>query len=484
MRVETLAAKEAELQDLTVQARIIEAEEQLAETRHLLSMRGDAVPDSEAGYPQPTNFLAETNVGRGYHASAYVRGLVDTVASDLAGLRYKVFEVGADGKKVEIQATPNIWNRKGINLATLLNCSANVQQSAHRVMVEFWTTRLVCGAGILEFTFEGEEGETVVRTINSVRVPKSFVSVPTARLEVQYRNGLPMMYRISATSGSSNKDGGGKGKIREVEIDQVTGDCDVLVLEAINPIYPQFPTPALDSSNTAIRALNALDKSRLAAAQDGISAACLISPQKVTGENAEPMKKDDAARLAYHFFRKASGAQNKGRPVISRTPVDVHNLSSLGENMASEDLTKVLATQPAFAMAVPTQVLSYDTSANAYANYEQSHRKYFEGLIGKHGELFASEASRFFSVAMKKNIVVEVDESSVPLLRQLRLKALDEGIAAAGKFCTLDEYRRAQGLCPVDMIEDAAQKKQIIDAWEEKEEVVAPPPAGGKPGVK
>ena len=290
------------------------------------------------------------------------------------------------------------------------------------------------------------------------RRPKSFVSVPTTRLEVKFSNGLPSAYQIGTYYGKTRKN-------KEYKV-SVTGQSDLLVLAAYNPAQPYTTRPALDSCRDAIAAINELNRAKHAAAKGGISAACLITAERMVGDNTELMSDEEAKRLKYAIERKATGASRAQRPVVSRHPLKVHDLSNLNKDMAHAELQTMLATQVPMAMGAPTQVFSFDTDANAYANYDNSHKKYFEGLIKKYGNSFAAEAGRFLSINMKKNIVVEVDEGSIPLLRKLKREEVTAAIKDAGKFITLNEMRGLFGLCKVEEVEDVKEREQLIKAWE------------------
>ena len=141
--------------------------------KEIASLRSSAVPDEEAGHFTLQSYAAG-RVTEYYHTNPYVRGVIDTIAADLTNINYKVYEVGADGKKEEIEPVPQFFTKKDANIASLLACSANVHQSSHEVLHEFWLSRLTGGVGLLEFDFTGEDAKVETNANNWLSQTQEF----------------------------------------------------------------------------------------------------------------------------------------------------------------------------------------------------------------------------------------------------------------------------------------------------------------------
>ena len=426
------------------------------------SLRGDAV-ERNLLLPEVLNPDAEKSIYYGYHNNPYVRGVVDTLADDLAGVGFKVFEVRKEGdryKREEMTPVPLLVGRRQLNLASMLMLTANKHQVAKQVYKEFWVTRLVTGVGVLEFEFKSNREDPNKSRSEAIVNPRdllSFHSVPTSRLEAAYDDdGFPVEYQIYGTDSKATKH----------TVDKADGFSKVLVLTAYNPTDPKRVRSALDSCEDQIRALNEGNRARMHAARGGLSASVLLTPEQQSGDNPKPVTEEQMTDIQYQIEQKATGAINSKRPVVGNFPVKVQDLTAKSQEMANKELEVLLALQVPMALGAPPQVFGFNTDANAYANYRESHSKYYQGLVNKHVDVLADKLSVYLSTATGRNIMVEVDRFSIPLLAQIEREDLVNAQKAAGRFSTLNEMRERFQLCPVDEIEDPEEREMVMRTWD------------------
>ena len=417
--------------------------------------------------------FAERGIIEGYQRNPYVRGTIDSVVGELASVCYKFFIVRPNGEEEEIIPKTAIWNRKEMNIATMFRMAANPQQSAQVVMEEFWTNRFVSGVGVLEFMTNGTPFSGI----------KGIVAVPTRKLEVQFKNGLPFRYTIGTSYSTKSTDE------RIVEVDQVTGRSKAFILAAYNPLQPKNVVSVLDTVRDPIRALNEHNRSKVSGLSGGLSGAGVFHQMNRTGDNRENMSDEQARKLSYQIARRMTGSVNRSRPLVTKHELGYIDLSHTNAHYANEDLQRLLSLQIPMAYGIPPQVLSFDSSANAYSNFQNAHRKFYEGFIGPHASRFANELSRFLSSWYQEDIIIRVDESSVPIMRELRQEELIRAASVVGRFFSLDEVRTMFGLCKTEKIAEEEDRNSVIMAWEAGSGVPPPMedgeqvPGGGGPGA-
>ena len=387
-----------------------------------------------------------------YKNNPFFYRAVETLVNAYSSIGLEFYPVGGeDGDPVK--PIPRVGGTVE-NLPYVFLRRPNSYASGRNLIASFWRNYFVTGLGTMHF----KPRKTVENSVAEVHsIPSSAI-----RLNVNVKTGEPESYIVGWQDDKQSKFKVSPG-----------GVCELFVA---THEMPERPFKALSPAQVAYDSVQAVTESnrhnhRLV--KSGMAISGMFTPSAKEEGESTPMKQDDIDNFNKQLQEMGGGAKNSGRYLILDYDAKFTALTHSTREMAYKDVLDMLSRQILMTLGVPPQLLGVSTEANAYANYQQAQRSFYENVIVPGIEEFCADLSAY----LQRNgyeFIVKPDLETISVYRDLRVERMKN--LADVSFLDDNEKRDFFGYKPLT----PEQEKKMHPPPEEK----APPKPAPKPAPK
>ena len=418
------------------------------------------------GSPEEISPYAERDGQIAYGQNPFFYRAVETISDILSNVELVFHQPGNPEQVIKPEAPSGAT---GGNLPYVFSKRPNDYNGGDKLMGDFWRTYLIAGVAGIHFV-PRTTGDTVV---NGRPVSKSIMeahSLPASVLSITIGNdGQPSEYIVGWTA--DNK----------VKFPINKGQCEIFVMTKHSPDKPFKGLAPARVGHIPLSAVNEANRHNWSQAKSGMAARGILTPVPKEDGSSTSMSQDDLEKFQQRLQESGGGSRNSGKILYADFAMQFLQTGILPKDMAFKEMTDYLARQILLVTGVPPQLIGVSTEANAYANFQQAQRAFFENVVIPQLNEFCSDLNAYF---LRNGIVMEVtpDYEGVSVYRDIkleRMKAMKEI-----DFMTIDEKRDYFGLKPAD----AAQLEELNPVPKEDgsgaDDAVKPPKAKPKSDKK
>ena len=394
------------------------------------------------GFYEEISPFAEKSANDAYRNNPFAFRAVETRVNSNSGVGL-VFRPANEPDADPIE--PNSGDGRMIegNLPYILQCRPNTYEGGTSTLANFWRNLNISGVGVLHFV----PRPSVAGDVMEVHcIPSSMLNI-----EVSEETGQPVKYVV----------GWDGQKKATFDIDD-NGKCELFVMTRYNPDKPFRGLSPMEVGNAPIQTVKGANQHNARLVANGMSVGGIISMGGKGEDGTTSMSQDELDAMQKRIQEQGAGARNTGKWILVDGQLQFHDIGGNLRDMAFKDLTDFHARQILLIWGVPPQLLGISTEANAYANYQQASRSFFEGVVMPDMEDFCCNLSAYL-LRNGYNLEVTADKETVSVYRDLRA----ERMKTVGEisFMTMDEKRDFFGLAPAT----PEQLEELKDAGKPKE---------------
>ena len=402
--------------------------------------------------PEQISPYAERDGQQAYATNPFFFRAVDTVADILSNVDLVLHKPGDPEAIVEPEAPTGA---QGGNLAYVLMKKPNDYCGADKLWGDFWRTYYIAGFAGMHFV-PRTTGETIVngKPVSKLNSIMEAHALPASVFQIKLgKDGQPQEYMVGWT-----EDNRATFPIKD-------GKCEIFTMTKYSPDKPFMGLSAARVGHVPLQAVNEANRHNWAQAKSGWSARGLLTPVPREDGTSTTMNQDQLDKFRQMLQEAGGGVKNSGKILYADFAMQFLQTGILPKDMAYRELTDYLARQILLVTGVPPQLIGVSTEANAYANFQQAQRAFFENVVIPKLNENCSELNAYF---LRNGIDLEVrpDYEGVSVYRDIkleRMKAMKEV-----DFLTMDEKREHFGYKP---------------ASDEQKEELNPVPQDNAPGA-
>lgn len=271
----------------------------------------------------------------------------------------------------------------------------------------------------------------ILATGETNTAPKELFVLNSNNTDVIIENGRAIAYRYIAA-----------GKETIYPINPISRISRVLHLKNYHPTDPIYGMSCLDAASVSIEVHTRASKWNSALLQNGArpsGALMMRDPNSYLSD-------EQFERLQEQFYRKYTGADNVGRPLLLEGGLEWKEMSISPKDMDFIESKNSAAREIALAFGVPPQLLGI-SGDNTYSNMQEARLALWEETLIPLLDKIADSFSNWFSYLFNEEILVDFDRDAISALTEKRENMWSK--ISACNFMTINEKRALVGLDPI-----------------------------------
>ena len=265
--------------------------------------------------------------------------------------------------------------------------------------------------------------------------------VMVARDDAKNPKGLYLLRpdRVSVIPGNGAFPMGYKHQIgdkkRLFEINQETGECDVLHIKLFNPLDDWYGMSPIEVAMGSINQHNAIAQQNTAFLQNGGRPSGALMYKS----SIDPQKRSELKNNLRNLYE---GGRNAGKILLLEGNFEWKEMGLSPKDLDFISGKELAAKEIALAFGVPN-ILVGSMSSATFSNYKEARYNFWEETLIPLLNIFAGEFSNWFQIIFKTDLKLWYDLDSIPALskkREVEWRKINNA-----EFLTQDEKREAFG---------------------------------------
>ena len=405
------------------------------------------------GFREEMSPFAEKSANEAYRSNPFAYRAVETRVVADAGVGL-IFRPRGQPDANPIEPSSGDGRMVEPNLPHVLLREPNIYEGGMSTMANFWRNLNISGVAALHFV----KRPSVEGGLMEVHcIPSSMLNI-----EVSEKTGQPTKYVVGW-------DGHEKTSFPVGD----KGECELFVQFRYNPDRPFRGLSPMEVGNAPIQTVREANNHNVRLVKNGMSVGGVIAMGGKGEDGRTGMSQDELDAMQKRLQIQGAGARNNGKWILVDGEMVFHEMGGNLRDMAFKDLTDFHARQILLIWGVPPQLLGISTEANAYANYQQASRSFFENVISPDVDDFCCNLSAYL-IRNGYGLEVRPDKETISVYRDLRaerMKTLSEV-----DYMTMDEKRDYFGMPPL-----TPEQKKELEASPPKEKGADPKKNPEKP---
>lgn len=242
------------------------------------------------------------------------------------------------------------------------------------------------------------------------------------------------------------------GKKRIFEVNQETGECDILHIKLFNPLDDWYGMSPVETAMGAINQHNAIAQQNVAFLQNGgRPSGALMYKSTIDPQKRNELK--DNLRSLYE------GGRNAGKILLLEGNFEWKEMGLSPKDLDFISGKELAAKEIALAFGVPNILIGSMSSAT-FANYKEARYNFWEETLIPLLNVFAGELSNWLQVVFKSDLKLWYDLDSIPAL--LKKREIEWRKINNAEFLTQDEKREAFGYAPLGEEKEEVNAQQVM----------------------
>lgn len=240
-------------------------------------------------------------------------------------------------------------------------------------------------------------------------------------------------------------------KVREFEVDPLTGESAIKHLRMWNPLDDWRGMPPLYPAGATVDTHNALSTHNLRTLQNGgrPAGAVIYKPFDESGQSTK-LTPEQRQAITEDLRSRLSGPENAGKIILLEGVWDWKEMALTARDMDWAKLGDVSVRDIAQAFGVPAQLVGIDSSLT-FANYEQARLALYEDAVIPLMKRVLSDLNEWLPVKYGEKIELRYDWDKIPALVERRKAMIETAVrATGGAILSTNEGRELAGYEEVD----------------------------------
>lgn len=236
-------------------------------------------------------------------------------------------------------------------------------------------------------------------------------------------------------------------KKRLFEVNQKTGECDVLHIKLFNPLDDWYGMSPIEVAIGSINQHNAIAKQNTAFLQNGGRPSGALMYKSAI----DPQKRNELKNNLRNLYE---GGRNAGKILLLEGNFEWKEMGLSPKDLDFISGKELSAKEIALAFGVPN-ILVGSMSSATFSNYKEARYNFWEETLIPLLNIVAGEFSNWFQIMFKTDLKLWYDLDSIPALskkREIEWRKINNA-----EFLTQDEKREAVGYSPLN--DDSSDSK-------------------------
>ncbi len=229
-------------------------------------------------------------------------------------------------------------------------------------------------------------------------------------------------------------------KKRLFEVNQKTGECDILHIKLFNPLDDWYGMSPIEAAMGSINQHNAIAQQNTSFLQNGGRPSGALMYKS----SIDPQKRGELKDNLRNLYE---GGRNAGKILLLEGNFEWKEMGLSPKDLDFISGKELAAKEIALAFGVPSILIGSMTSAT-FANYKEARYNFWEETLIPLLNIVAGEFSNWFQMIFKTDLKLWYDLDSIPALtkkREIEWRKINNA-----DFLTQDEKREAFGYGPMN----------------------------------
>ena len=243
------------------------------------------------------------------------------------------------------------------------------------------------------------------------------------------KEGLPIAYQYQIA-----------GKKQLFEVNQETGECDILHIKLFNPLDDWYGMSPIEVALGSINQHNSIAQQNTAFLQNGGRPSGALMYKS----SIDPQKRNELKDNLRHLYE---GGRNAGKILLLEGNFEWKEMGLSPKDLDFISGKELAAKEIALAFGVPN-ILVGSMSSATFANYKEARYNLWEETLIPLLNIVAGEFSNWLQMLFKTSLKLWYDMDSIPALiskREIEWRKINNA-----DFLTNNEKREAVGYTPIE----------------------------------
>jgi HK97 family phage portal protein len=233
-----------------------------------------------------------------------------------------------------------------------------------------------------------------------------------------------------------------KGEEMFFEVDQISGECDLLHTKTFHPTNHWWGQSYLEAALYSLDQHNEASKWNLAILQNGARPSGALKVRESMTNSSATLTDEQYENLKLNIRQQYQGGKNAGQMLLLEGGLEWEQMGMSQSDLDWLEGKNLSAREIALALGLPPVLLGIQGDTT-YSNYKEAKMSFYEETVIPLAEGYLGELSRWLSKGFARDIHIKIDMDKVDALapkRQMKFEMLKDAA-----WLTINEKRVAMG---------------------------------------